>query len=254
MALGGGVTGDLTGFVAATYLRGIRFIQIPTTLLAAVDSSVGGKTAIDLKAGKNQVGCFYQPIAVLCDPDTLKTLPESEFKCGMAEVIKYGMYGNAPFFSELLDRDAKEFVDDVIGTCVSMKRDIVTRDEFDRGERMLLNFGHTFGHAAEKCSGFKLLHGEGVAMGMAVMTRAARRFGYCDDMTVELLEKILDKYGLPKEMPYTVGELTEAALSDKKMMGSEINLVVPEKIGKCVIEKVPASVISDWLEAGGVKC
>ena len=172
----------------------------------------------------------------------------------MAEVIKYGMYGNAPLFSELLDRDAKDFVEDVIETCVSMKRDIVARDEFDRGERMLLNFGHTFGHAAENCSGFTLLHGYGVAMGMAVMTRAACRLGYCDGMTVELLEKMLDRYGLPKTIPYTVGELTEAAFSDKKMAGNEINLVVPVKIGKCVIEKVPASAIPDWLEAGGVKC
>lgn len=253
VALGGGVTGDMTGFAAATYQRGIAYVQVPTTLLAAVDSSVGGKTAIDLKAGKNQVGCFYQPVAVLCDTDTLDTLPESEFRCGMAEVIKYGMLGNARFFSELLEKDAKAMIGHIIEVCVTMKRDIVQRDEFDKGERMLLNFGHTFGHAAEKCSGFSMLHGEGVAMGMATITKAACKLGFCDETTVEFMDKILDKYGLPKTIPYGVDELLDAALADKKIAGSEINLIVPVKVGRCEIEKVPSTALSDWLKAGGVK-
>lgn len=251
-ALGGGVVGDLTGFAAATYQRGIRYIQVPTTLLAAVDSSVGGKTAIDLKAGKNQVGCFYQPSAVICDTETLKTLPESECKCGLAEVIKYGVLGNRAFFEELANGSAYDFIEHAIKVCVTMKRDIVNRDEFDRGERMLLNFGHTFGHAAEKCSNFKLLHGQGVAMGMAVMARAAYAKGYCDASVPEKIVKILEKYGLPTEMPYSLEELSKATLADKKMAGKEINLIVPKEIGNCIIEKITANEVCDWLQNGGI--
>ena len=152
VALGGGVVGDLCGFAAATYLRGVSFVQIPTTLLAAVDSSVGGKTAVDLPAGKNLVGAFYQPSLVLCDPDLLQTLPEDIFRDGCAEVIKYGLLGNAEFFRELSAAAIRENLPHAIETCVSMKRDIVCADEFDRGQRQLLNLGHTFGHAVEHFS------------------------------------------------------------------------------------------------------
>ena len=167
VALGGGVTGDLTGFAAATYQRGIDFVQIPTTLLAMVDSSVGGKTAVNLETGKNQVGAFYQPAVVLCDPDVLKTLPEEEYRCGSAEVLKYGVLGNAAFFEELCRRPIREQEEHVIETCVCMKRDIVHEDEYDRGQRQLLNLGHSFGHAVEACSDFSILHGQAVAIGMA---------------------------------------------------------------------------------------
>ena len=150
VALGGGVTGDLAGFAAATYQRGIPFVQVPTTLLAAVDSSVGGKTAVNLASGKNQVGCFYQPSLVLCDPDTLRTLPPEEYRNGCAEVIKYAVLRSEPFFSELRTAPVSAQVEHVIATCVSMKRDLVAADEFDRGSRQLLNLGHSFGHAVEK--------------------------------------------------------------------------------------------------------
>ena len=171
--LGGGVAGDLAGFAASTYLRGIGFIQIPTTLLAMVDSSVGGKTAIDLPAGKNLAGTFYQPWLVLCDPDCLTTLPEDIFRDGCAEVIKYAVLGNAPFFDDLRAGSAHAQLEHIIETCVTMKRDIVAQDEFDRGQRQLLNLGHTFGHGIEACSGFAVSHGSAVAIGMAMMVRAA---------------------------------------------------------------------------------
>ncbi len=182
-ALGGGVAGDLAGFAASTYLRGIGFIQIPTTLLAMVDSSVGGKTAIDLPAGKNLAGTFYQPWLVLCDPDCLTTLPEEIFRDGCAEVIKYAVLGNAPFFDDLRAGSAHAQLEHIIETCVTMKRDIVAQDEFDRGQRQLLNLGHTFGHGIEACSGFAVSHGSAVAIGMAMMVRAAAAFGLCTEKT-----------------------------------------------------------------------
>jgi len=252
-ALGGGVTGDLAGFAAATYLRGIRFVQIPTTLLADVDSSVGGKTAVDLKSGKNQAGCFYQPSLVICDPETLKTLPEEEFRCGCAEVIKYAFYGNREFYDFLMKEDIKENLEEVIAVCVTMKRDMVEEDEFDTGKRMILNFGHTFGHAVEACSDFTVLHGQAVAAGMAIMTRAAHAKGYCSSGTVAGLEEILKKYGLPDKTSFPAEDMLKAALKDKKKSGSSIRIVVPESIGKCRIETIPAETLSDWMAEGGVE-
>ena len=246
-ALGGGVVGDLCGFAAATYQRGIRFIQIPTSLLAAVDSSVGGKTAVNLKNGKNQVGCFYQPSLVLCDTDTLRTLPEKEYRNGCAEVIKYGMIMNAPFFRKLADRPAKEWIREVIGECVSMKRQIVMKDEYDTGERMLLNFGHTLGHGVEKCSGYTIPHGFAVAIGMASITRAAVRNGICPKETWEELENILRLYQLPSETEFTPKELAEAALLDKKSTGSSIRIIVPEHTGHCVIRTIDTEELIHWI-------
>lgn len=254
VALGGGVTGDLAGFAAATYQRGIRCIQIPTTLLACVDSSVGGKTAVDLKAGKNQAGCFYQPSLVLIDPELLETLPEEEYRCGCAEVIKYAVIGDREFFEELMNKDIREMPEHVITTCVSMKRDIVEKDEFDTGERMLLNFGHTFGHAAEACSGYRILHGQAVAMGMAVMARSAAAYGICPAETVSGIEEILKRYRLPDEIPYPAEDLIRAAMTDKKMTGKAIRIVVPEQIGKCRIETIPSDTLKERMIKGGVKC
>ncbi|MFR4419566.1 MAG: 3-dehydroquinate synthase, partial [Ruminococcus sp.] len=173
VALGGGVVGDLAGFAAATYLRGMDFIQIPTTLLAQVDSSVGGKTAIDLKGGKNLVGAFKQPVCVLCDPDTLRTLPSATFSDGMGEVVKYGMIRDAKLF-ELLAAHNQETIfsvlEDVICTCISIKRDVVEADEFDTGERMILNYGHTLGHAIEGYYHYEIYsHGSAVAIGMCLI-------------------------------------------------------------------------------------
>lgn len=252
VALGGGVTGDMAGFAAATYQRGTALVQIPTTLLAMVDSSVGGKTAVNLGSGKNQVGCFYQPYAVLCDPDTLDTLPEAEYKNGCAEVIKYGVLGSEGFFEELKATPAAGQAEHVIETCVTMKRDIVAADEFDTGKRMLLNLGHTVGHAVEKCSGYEISHGCAVAIGMAVIARAAAKRGICTADTAARITDILKAYGLPVETEFTAEALYGAMLADKKISGASVRLIVPEGIGRCRIETVPAAEMREWLRDGGI--
>ena len=253
LALGGGGVGDLTGFAASTYLRGIGFIQIPTTLLAAVDSSVGGKTAVDLPTGKNQAGSFYQPCIVICDPNTLETLPEEQYRCGCAEIIKYSMLGNAAFFEELYKTPVREQYEHVIEVCVQMKRDIVGADEYDLGRRRTLNLGHTFGHAVEQCSDFSLLHGEAVAIGMATVTRAAVKRGICGEETLARLLDILHRYGLPTETGYELGKLYEAELVDKKISGGKMHLIVPEKIGQVRMETIPVEALRDWMQDGGIR-
>ena len=253
VALGGGVTGDLAGFAAATYRRGISFVQLPTTLLAAVDASVGGKTGVDLAGGKNQAGAFWQPRLVLCDTDCLESLSPKEYRCGCAEIIKYAMIGSRSLFDELGKSPVKARYEDVIAACVDMKRRFVAEDEFDRGSRMLLNFGHSFGHAAEALSDYALPHGEAVAMGMAVITRASEAAGICPAGTAEELIALLRAYNLPTEMPYSADALAEAAGSDKKAEGDRLRLVLPEAVGRCRIEAVPASDALAWLRRGGVK-
>lgn len=253
IALGGGVVGDLTGFAAATYLRGVPYVQVPTTLLAAVDSSVGGKTAVDLEVGKNLVGAFWQPALVWCDPDTLTTLPDTVFRDGCAEVIKYGLLGDQDFFCRLANTPISEHLEDVIAQCVAMKRDIVAEDERDRGVRQLLNLGHTFGHAVEECSGYTLSHGHCVAIGMAIITRAAAQLGYCTAADAAAVEQLLQSYALPTESPYALSQLERAALSDKKIFGDAIHLVVPESVGHCRLVAVPATELRRWLTAGGVQ-
>lgn len=238
VALGGGVTGDLAGFAAATYQRGIAYVQMPTTLLAAVDSSVGGKTAIDLPAGKNLAGAFYQPRLVLCDVDTLNTLPEDVFTDGCAEVIKYGVIWSKDLFDRL-KQPIKPQIEDIIAKCVSIKRDVVEQDEFDTGLRGILNFGHTVGHAIEKCSDFAVSHGRAVAIGMALMTKATYLAGICKKDCVEEVYGILKRYGLPTQTEYPADALLSAMRSDKKRAGSCITLVLPEAIGKCRLEKLP---------------
>lgn len=250
VALGGGVVGDLTGFAAATYQRGIKFIQIPTTLLAMVDSSVGGKTAVNLEHGKNQVGAFYQPSMVICDPDTLDTLPEEQFLCGCAEVIKYAILGNKDFYDKLKALPIKEQLESVITTCVKMKRDIVMEDEFDTGKRMLLNLGHTVGHAVEACSLFKTLHGQGVAIGTAVIARAAAKMGLLSQGEAKEIVSMLKSTGLPTETSFDAESLFLAALGDKKAAGSDITIVVPEKIGSCRLVRIPKEKLKDWILAG----
>ena len=253
VALGGGVTGDMAGFAAATYQRGIPFIQVPTTLLAAVDSSVGGKTAIDLDTGKNQAGCFYQPWLVLCDPDTLTTLPEREYRCGCGEIIKYSVLFDADFFEELQSTPVKDQVEHVISTCVTLKRRAVMEDEFDTGERRKLNLGHSFGHAVEACSDFSIPHGCAVAIGMAIITRAAVKRGLCSRETLDRLLAILDQYDLPTQTEHHPEELYRAALSDKKIAGGKMHLIVPRQIGRCDIVSIPEGEIPDWLRDGGVQ-
>ena len=225
---------------------------MPTTLLAAVDSSVGGKTAVNLDSGKNQVGCFYQPSLVLCDPDTLRTLPPEEYRNGCAEVIKYAVLRSAPFFSELRAAPVSAQVEHVIATCVSMKRDLVAADEFDRGSRQLLNLGHSFGHAVEKCSDYAVPHGCGVAIGMAIIARAAAKRGICTEDTCAQIIALLRQYGLPTGTDFTCDALTDAARSDKKIADGKLHLIVPERIGHCRIETIPATDIRAWLADGGV--
>ena len=250
VALGGGVVGDLAGFAAATYMRGIPFIQIPTTLLAAVDSSVGGKTAIDLPVGKNLVGAFYQPSLVLCDADCLNTLPEDVFRDGCAEVIKYGVLYDPALFAHLaekgLDFDRKM----VITRCVELKRDVVAEDEFDTGARMKLNLGHTIGHGVEAQSHFEISHGKGVAIGMAIVSRSGAACGICDDGTKDAILDILRKFGLPLSCGYSTESLYRAALSDKKRSGGTVNLIIPERIGFCRIQPTPVEEIQSFIEAG----
>ena len=244
IALGGGVVGDLAGFSAATYLRGIDYIQVPTTLLAAVDSSVGGKTAIDLPAGKNLAGCFYQPKLVLCDTDTLNTLPATIFQDGCAEVIKYGVLFDSALFSYLentgLDFDRQS----VISRCVELKNAVVSEDEFDNGQRMLLNLGHTFGHGIEAASRFQLPHGQAVAIGMAI---AARGCG-CPDAA--RIIRCLQRFQLPVTTEFSSVELTNAALSDKKRSANTVRLILPEGIGKCRIVPTSVEQLQSFIEAG----
>lgn len=247
IALGGGVVGDLTGFVAATYLRGIPYIQVPSTLLAMVDSSVGGKTAIDLPEGKNLVGAFYQPTLVLCDTRLLDTLAADVRQDGYSEIIKYGMLGNPELLIDLAkDHDVVE----VIATCIRMKRDIVICDEFDKGVRKLLNFGHTVGHAIEQISGYQVSHGKAVAIGMAVDTRTAVQLGLCDERCLEVLYELLERYELPSATTYQAAEIYEAATRDKKREGDEITNIVPSGFGKCDMQTISMAEFYEWIEKG----
>ncbi len=251
IALGGGVTGDLGGFAAATYLRGIPFVQLPTTLLAAVDSSVGGKTAVDLPAGKNLAGAFYQPELVLCDLDTLDSLPREIFLDGCAEVIKYAVLGSRELFALLADFPSGIGLEEVTARCVEMKRDFVQSDELDRGARQMLNLGHTFGHAVEASSRFTLSHGKSVAIGMAMILRAACSRGLCSAETRDAVIALLQRYGLPTECPYPADMLLGALSADKKIFGTRLNLVVPTDIGACRLLPVGVDELSGWLRDGG---
>ena len=250
VALGGGVVGDLTGFAAATYLRGIACYQIPTTLLAMVDSSVGGKTAIDLPAGKNLCGAFSQPIGVLCDTDVLKTLPDEIFADGCAEVIKYGYLGD-PTLLKMLEHDFKNDPEQVIARCIADKRDVVEEDEHDNGKRQLLNLGHTGGHAVEKLSDFSISHGSAVAIGMLMAARAAVARGACTPNVPTHMEKMLRRYRLPTECPYGASSLAEAALSDKKRRGGTVTFILPKRLGESVLYPVPADELTALFAAGG---
>lgn len=239
VALGGGVTGDMTGLAASLYLRGIEFVQVPTTLLAAVDSSVGGKTAVNLNAGKNLMGAFYQPSLVLCDTNTLSTLPDAEFANGMAEVIKYGVIFDKNLFDTVRGGDVKSDMEEIIARCVELKRDVVAKDEFDRGDRQLLNFGHTMAHSIEKCSNFEISHGSAVAIGMVIAAKASFALGWSkEDCTAAIIDANKNNR-LPCECGFAPKELADAALSDKKRAGGNINFVVPEVMGKCILKKLP---------------
>ncbi len=250
VALGGGVVGDIAGFAAGCYLRGIRFIQMPTTLLAAVDSSVGGKTGIDLKAGKNLAGVITQPEAVICDTDSLKSLPPDILADGAAEAIKTAVLSNESLFSMFEKGDYRKKLDEIVTQCVKFKGAIVEEDEFETGVRRMLNLGHTVGHAIEKCSDYAVAHGRAVAIGMAYIARASVKLGYCESPCPKRLLKVLEKCGLPVTTDYTAEELTEAALADKKRSGDDITLVIPRGIGHCYLKKIPVTELKAVIEAG----
>lgn len=234
VALGGGVTGDLTGFVAATFLRGVRFIQLPTTILAAVDSSVGGKTAVDLPEGKNLVGAFYQPELVVCDTDTFQTLTPEIYADGMAEAIKYGMIWDEELF-ELFEQKSID-INEICARCVAIKAKVVGEDEFDLGLRKILNFGHTIGHAIEKLSNYQISHGSAVAIGMVMITRSAEvmQTGAPGEMTARLINT-LKSYNLPTSCEYEAEAIAALAKSDKKREGAVISAILPQRIGEVKI-------------------
>lgn len=250
IALGGGVTGDLAGFAAATYLRGIAYLQIPTTLLAMVDSSVGGKTAIDLPAGKNLAGAFYQPSLVLCDLSLLDTLPSAVFLDGSAEVIKYAVLADQEFFFRLLSSPIQTQTEDVVARCVSIKSQIVMQDEFDKGNRQLLNLGHTIGHGVELASHYQITHGLAVSIGMAIIARAAQAFGFCSAGTTQKILDILHQYHLPTGTTLPKEALLSAMCNDKKRLDDRITLVLPREIGTCALHCISMKELPSWLEAG----
>jgi 3-dehydroquinate synthase len=253
IAFGGGVVGDLAGFAASTYLRGVDYVQIPTSLLAQVDSSIGGKVAVDLPFGKNLVGSFYHPKAVFIDTDVLKTLDKRFLHDGLAEVIKYGFIRDESIIDELInyknDDELLQNIEEIIYKCCSIKKCVVETDEKDFGERMLLNFGHTLGHAIEKYFNYKKYsHGEAVAIGMAEITKNGEKLGITQKDTYKLLIDILKKYELPCEAPAMERDkVLEAIVLDKKSSGKDISLIVLKKPGEGVIRKVPIIEVENYI-------
>ena len=253
VALGGGVVGDLTGFCASTLLRGIPFIQIPTSLLAQIDSSIGGKVAVDLPQGKNLIGSFYHPKAVYIDPEVLNTLDKKFINDGLGEVIKYGLIKDINLFSRLEEikgyKELMESMDYIIYTCCNIKKEVVQRDEKDTGERMILNFGHTIGHAIEKLQNYTgLSHGEAVAVGMYKITVKSEELGISKAGLSERIKSLLIKFNLPyEEDNFAKNELLEAINFDKKNINKNINLVLLKDIGESFIKNVPIDEIKKYL-------
>lgn len=239
IALGGGVIGDLAGFVASIYMRGVDFIQIPTTLLSQIDSSVGGKVGINASNMKNAIGSFYQPKLVLIDPDTLSTLSEREFNNGIAEMIKYGIIADKQLFNDLLDKDLMSNIVNYIEKCIRIKKSYIVHDVFDKGERQILNFGHTIGHAIEKYSQYNILHGESISIGMLLMSK---KYNYYDNLI-----KILTKYSLPINFEYNKEEIYEYIKTDKKATNNYLNIILVEELGSGFIKKIKIEKIKNYL-------
>ena len=248
IALGGGVIGDLTGFVAATYQRGIPFIQVPTTLLSQVDSSVGGKTAVNHPKGKNMIGAFYQPRLVVADLDTLQTLPQNEFRAGLAEVIKYGVISDASLFDYLENNAEKilqldhECLAHIIKTSCAIKAEVVEKDERESHYRMILNFGHTLGHAIEALTGYsRFIHGEAVAIGMVYAAKLSQRFGKCQEEVPNRLSELVNKFGLPSQWPDLDSPADiECLYHDKKTMNHKIKFILVKEMGSVeIVEDMP---------------
>ena len=254
VALGGGVTGDLGGFAAATFLRGIDYVQIPTSLLAQIDSSVGGKTGVDLPMGKNLCGAFHQPILVLIDPQVLRTLPDVFFSDGMGEVIKYGCIRSAELFALLEQASAKDRIHEIIYACVDMKRVVVEHDEKEAGERALLNFGHTAGHAIEKLWNYQTVtHGAAVGIGMVLAARAGEGAGLTEPGTADRIAALLQKYNLPVADTHSIDAIVDAMQADKKRTADGMKLVLLRKIGDSFIDPVDLPTLRTMFGGGACK-
>jgi len=239
IALGGGVVGDLAGFVSSIYMRGVDYIQIPTTLLSQIDSSVGGKVGINSTTMKNAIGSFYQPKMVLIDPDTLKTLSKREFNNGLAEMIKYAMISDKPLFNALLQEELPHDLTDYIERCIRIKKEFVINDVYDHGERQILNFGHTIGHAIEKNSNLSLLHGESISIGMVMMSK---KYNYYPDLV-----KMLSKYSLPTNYEYNKEDLYKHIQTDKKSSNKYLNIILVKNIGEGFIKRIKIEEIKNYL-------
>ena len=239
IALGGGVIGDLAGFVASVYLRGVDYIQIPTTLLSQIDSSVGGKVGINAISMKNAIGSFKQPKLVLIDPDTLQTLDQRQISSGISEMIKYGLIADKSLFYDILNSNILHRIEEHIHKCLSIKRDIVIEDELDYGKRQLLNYGHTIGHAIEQYSEYQLLHGEAIAVGMMMMAKGT---SFEDD-----LKDAFIKYNLPISFEYDKEQIFNIIKTDKKATGNNINIILVEEVGKGFIKQIQVSEIKERL-------
>jgi 3-dehydroquinate synthase len=257
LSLGGGVTGDIAGFAAASFMRGVRFVQVPTTLLSMVDASVGGKTGVDLPQGKNLVGAFKQPDLVLIDPEVLTTLPPEELRAGMAEVLKHGVIGDPALFADLEagPQEGQGIGSQQIARALRVKAAIVEEDPFEQGRRAVLNLGHTVGHALERLSGFRLRHGEGVGIGMVAAARIAAMLGRADSALVGRIEAALQAWGLPVRCPeFAVEAIWGAMAHDKKRQGSGLRWVLPGAVGQVEItETVPREVVVAVLQEMGAK-
>lgn len=243
IALGGGVCGDMTGFAAATYLRGVDVLQVPTTLLSQIDSSIGGKTGVDLSVGKNLVGAFHQPIAVIADSKFLDTLPKRYMDDGMGEAIKYGCIADKELFYAIADKSISRA--EMIYRCMKIKARVVEEDEFERGIRAILNYGHTVGHAVEKLGNFeRFSHGESVGIGMLYAARVGAALGYDAALEAEIRD-VLTSWSLPTDMDYTGDELLSVIASDKKRVGDDVKFILLDEIGAAIIKKLPLSLIGD---------
>lgn len=233
ISIGGGVIGDITGLAAALYMRGIQFVQVPTTLLSMVDASVGGKTAVDLKAGKNLIGAFWQPSLVVADTRVIAELPEDIFAEGMAEVIKSDLIANAGIVEMIKQGTVKENIDRMVASCIEMKRDVVEQDEYEtKSLRKVLNMGHTVAHAIEKLSGYQVSHGIAVATGLVWEACIATHLGLCSEVLMAEIREAVDAYQLYYDVPFTVDAMVDAMKSDKKNDGSNVDFVFPMRFGK----------------------
>ncbi|MBG9979563.1 3-dehydroquinate synthase [Facklamia sp. DSM 111018] len=250
IAWGGGVIGDLGGFIASTYLRGIPFIQVPTTLLAMVDSAIGGKTGLNFATYKNQIGSFYQPQWVHIDPAYLKTLDHRQINNGLAEVIKYGILCDPNLFEQIkVSKDQLDYFS-IIRRSLEIKHHYVSQDPYDQGQRQFLNLGHTFGHAIEAVSHHQIHHGEAVAIGLSWIAQASYQLGWTHTDLKPLLESVYQQHGLSHDFVGDSFDLLNAMTHDKKSLGQKIHLIIPIEIGHCIREAIPTSELMSWIQAG----